>query len=148
MATAMRKSIFGRQLGLNDAGGLVGESRMTELSMTAAAGTTNLCNVTIQAVNYEGTALAGIRNLTIWLSDSASGIGLTATTASGTVTATTGTDLVDLTAKKIKIIQTDATGKIVLAITDSAKTLFKVCAQVGDPSSVVVGTTLITANYG
>jgi len=149
MPNAMRRSIFGRLVGIDDNGSFVGEARASEFTFAAAAGAANVCNVTIQAINYEGTSIAGVKNLDLWLSDSASGIGLTATTASGTVTCTTGTDLFDFTAKKLKRVQTDATGKIVLAITDTAKTAFKVCYQ---PNSEVagakVGITLQTADYG
>lgn len=148
MAQSMRKSIFGRQFGLDDNGYMVGESRVSQLLFSVAAGSSNVANVTIQAANYEGNSIAGVRNILIWLSDSTSGIGVTSTTASGTVTATTGTDLVDLTAKKAKIIQTDATGKIVLAITDTAKTAFKVCYELTNNSGAIVGATLATASYG
>lgn len=146
---AMRKSIFGRMIGLDDTGALIGEARVSDFTVSPAAGGANVCNVTLQAVNYEGKSIAGVRNLDLWLSDSASGIGLTATTASGTVTCTTGTDLFDFTAKKLKRVQTDATGKIVLAITDTGKTAFKVCFQMSaEVGGAKVGATLSAANYG
>ena len=145
---AMRTSIHGRKFGLDDNSQFVGEGRVSALTFAVAAGGANVATVTIQAVNFEGAAVAGVRNVFLWLSDSASGIGATGTTASGTVAATTGTELVDLTAKKVKIVQTDATGKIVLAITDTAKTAFKVCYQLTDNDAAVVGATLATASYG
>jgi len=144
----MRKSIYGRQLGIDDNNNIVGSGRASALIVTAAAGSANISNVTLQVVDFEDAPVAGVRNLNVWLSDSTSGIGLTATTASGTVTATTGTDFFDQVAKKAKIIQTDATGKIVLAITDTAKTAFKVCYQMSEGGGAKVGVTLATGNYG
>lgn len=123
------------------------------ITFSPAAGAANVCNVTITVkdnTDPTGVALASSRAVLVWLSDATTGIGVTATTASGTVTATTGTDMVDLTAKKVKIIQTNASGVIVLAITDTAKTLFKVCATpLGSPHGAYqVSTALITGNYG
>lgn len=118
--------------------------------MTPAAGTTNVCEVTIQALDANGEALAGVFNFDLWLSDAASGAGLTATSASGAVTAkaASGAVLGTLTSVKALRVQTLATGIFVLSITDSAKTAFKVCAQAPGTGKTVVGATLITGNFG
>lgn len=118
-------------------------------SMVAAAGGPNVCEVTIQAKDANGTNLAHVVPLLVWLSDATSGAGLTATTASGDVgaKAASGTVLNALTAKKALLVQTLADGKFVLSITDTSKTLFKVCVQSmnGETPSII---TLATANYG
>lgn len=122
------------------------------VSFAAAAGASDICNVTITV--KDGTAspvaLATARTVLVWLSDAATGLGATAVTASGTVTATTGTDLVDLTAKKVKVMQTDVNGVIVLAITDAAKTGFYVCATpLGSPHGKhQVSAQLVGGDYG
>lgn len=118
-------------------------------TMTPAAGTTNVCNVTIAAQDYDGNALAQVTVFDLWLSDATSGAGLTATTASGGIAAgSKGTVLGVLTTSKAVRVQTDATGTFILAITDTAKTAFKVCAAGPNSSGAVVGATLATGNYG
>jgi hypothetical protein len=118
---------------------------------TAAVATdgTNATLVTLTARNANGKGV-GPTVLDIWLSDSATGVGLTATTASGAVAGktngTTGTDLVVHVAKKGLCIQTLGNGTYQLSITDTAKTAFKVCYQLDGVSAVV--TTLATASYG
>lgn len=98
----------------------------------ATGGSANICLVTIQVVDADGAAIAGVAQLDVWLSDASTGIGLTATTASGAVGAgASGTDLGVLTTKKATRVLTDATGKYILSITDSAKTHFYVAACVG-----------------
>ena len=117
--------------------------------MTPAAGGANVSLITIQAVDYFGVAMSQVINFDLWLSDATTGAGLTATTASGAVAAgASGADLATLTTKKALRVQTDATGKYILSITDTAKTAFKVCAQVPDSGVTVVGATLATGNYG
>lgn len=150
MARQVLNSLHGRQIGLASDGGLVVLGEPDGATLSAAAGTTNQTLVTIQAVNNEGLAFAGVLNLFVWLSDSAVGAGLTATTASGAVAAgASGTDLGDLTAKKAKYVQTDATGKYILAITDTAKTNFKVCAKLDASRKVSPDIlTLATGNFG
>jgi hypothetical protein len=115
-------------------------------TLTPAAGTANISNVTLQVVDGAGASVASVFNLDVWLSDAASGAGLTGTTASGTVTTTTGIVLQTYTAKKALRIQTDATGKAVLAITDTAKTGFYVAVALG--GKAIVGAQLVTGNYG
>lgn len=120
------------------------------VTFAAAAGSANVCEVTITVKDGAGTAIAGVFNLDIWLSDAATGAGLTATTASGAVAAkaSSGTDLVVLTAKKATRCQTLATGVYILSITDTGKTAFYVCAQVPGTGKTMVGTQLATGNYG
>jgi hypothetical protein len=56
-------------------------------TLAAAAGGTNVCEVTITFKDYNGDTFAGVVNFDVWLSDAATGAGLTGTSASGTVQA-------------------------------------------------------------
>jgi len=120
------------------------------VTFSAAAGASNVCNVTITVKNAAGTAIASPFILTVWLSDAATGVGLTGTSASGTVQAksASGADLGPLTAKKALVVQTLATGVYILEITDTAKTAFYVCATVPGTGAIKISTQLATANYG
>ncbi len=135
-------------MGLNNLSGIA-----ADVKFTPAAGGSNVCNVTLQVVDAYGKAINEVFNLEVFLSDAATGLGLTGTTASGTVTAKTscGTVLGTLTAKKALRVQTLADGSFVLEITDSAKTAFYPCAVVPigpNAGRITVGAVLTTALYG
>lgn len=119
------------------------------VSASVATDGSNIALVTLTVRNAPGKPV-GPKILTVWLSDSATGLGVTATAASGTVTdktaGTTGQILSILIAKKAWIVQCIANGTYQLQITDSAKTAFKVCAQIDEV--VYVPLTLATGNYG
>ena len=119
-------------------------------TFAAAAGASNVAEVTITPRDAVGAALAGVRTLEVWLSDDAAGAGLTGTTASGTVIAKSGegTLLTAFTAKKHLSVQTKAAGTSVLQITDTAKTGFFVCVRNPSTGLVSVSDPLVTANYG
>lgn len=132
-----------------DAAALISIINATPASVTVtpAKGAANITLVTLQALDARGVAMTVPVLLDVWLSDAASGAGLTATTASGNVVAgTAGADFLDMVSKKAKIVQTDATGKYILSITDTALTLFVVCAAVRGLNPTLA--TLVTANYG
>lgn len=120
------------------------------VTFAAAAGGANVCEVTITVVDAAGSAIAEVFNLDIWLSDAATGAGLTGTTASGTVQvkAASGADLQEVTAKKHLRVQTLATGIYILEITDTGKTGFYPCAVIPGTGKTVVSTQLQTADYG
>jgi hypothetical protein len=118
------------------------------ICISAAPGGSNVSLVTIQ-LNVNSGALAKPAVLILWLSDSATGIGLTGTTASGAVAAgSSGADLGDLTSKKCKVVQTDATGKYVLSITDTGKTAFVPAVALPGVPATFFGDALTAANYG
>lgn len=124
-----------------------GRQESLQASITAAAGTTNQTLVTIQFKDGAGTNMTRPLNFDWVLSDASSGAGLTATTASGTVGAgSSGTDLLSMVSKKAGRAQTDATGKYILAITDTGKTQFYVV--VDRPKVKAPVTQILTANYG
>ncbi|HEY6965898.1 MAG TPA: hypothetical protein VI229_00390 [Burkholderiales bacterium] len=119
------------------------------VGFAAATDGSNKTKVTLTPKDEAGKALVGPRKLEIYLSDDATGVGLTGTAASGNVVdGGDGVDLSDLTAKKHKIVQTAATGAYQLSITDTGKTQYYVC--VVDPISGMpfVAGRILTANYG
>lgn len=120
------------------------------VGFAAAAGGANVCEVTLTVRDNKGVAVAAPHNMTVWLSDAATGAGLTGVTASGTVTAkaASGAVLGTLTAKKALSVQTLATGVFVLEITDTAKTAFYVCAGVPGSGKISISAALTTGNYG
>ena len=156
--TDILTSIHGNRAGLdaNDnlivAGLNIGGAAVLPVTFgfSPAAGSTNVANVTITPKDGKGNTLTGVRSLEVWLSDSAAGAGLTATTASGTVQAKSGegTVLTALTAKKHIALQTKAAGTFVLEITDSAKTGFYVCVKNPLTGLAAVSAQLLSANYG
>lgn len=120
-----------------------------KVTFTPAAGGANVCNVTIQVQDGRGNNLARNFELLVYLSDDSGGNGLTASTASGTVGAgSAGTDLSAKVAKKALDVLTDNTGKYVLSITDTVKTLFYICASTPGTGNVQVSAQLVTGNYG
>lgn len=122
----------------------------TDFTFTPAAGAANVSEVTIQARDNVGIALAQPTLITVWLTDTSTGLALTATSASGTVTAKAASGAVfgTLTAKKALTVQTLADGTFILEITDTAKTLFFVAAQSMEGGVPSISAVLETADYG
>jgi hypothetical protein len=121
----------------------------TSATFTFTAGAANVANILITPVNSAGTTIARVLPLTVYLSDASTGVGLTGTTASGTVQAkaASGTDLGALTAKKALAVMTLASGLYTLEITATAKTGFYVCVIL--PCGLVVVSRVMTAtDYG
>lgn len=116
-------------------------------TITPAAGAANVCNVSIQFKDGAGTNIARQIPYTFYLSDSSTGAGVTATSASGTVTHTTGVDIAVLTAKKVIYGITNSSGLAVVAITDTVKTGFYCVASQPD-DQITVSAQLVTGNYG
>lgn len=120
------------------------------LYATASAATdgANVTLVTVTVRNAMGRAVPC--ELGVRLSDDASGLGLTATSASGNVTdktaGTTGQILATEVAKKALRVQTAADGTYQLSITDTAKTAFVVAVVIDGLVMPVL--TLATASYG
>lgn len=126
-----------------------GDSTSNKIKFAVAAGGANVSEVTITVADLDDTAAAAVHHIDVWLSDAASGAGLTGTTASGTVTAKAASGVVisTYTAKKALRVQSLATGVFVLEITDSAKTGFYVAAA-GPDGRAYVSSQLVTGNYG
>jgi hypothetical protein len=124
----------------------------TAASFTITAGASNVCNVAIAITDNASTpnTLARAHNFEVWLCDASTGIGLTATTASGTVQAksASGTVMGVLTTKKMLRVQSLATGIFTLEITDSAKTGFFVAVKLDTGAVFSVSRQLVSGDYG
>jgi len=85
---------------------------VASFTFEATAGAENVCEVAITLKDAAGATVDGARPFMVWLSDSDAGVGLTGTTASGTVQAKaeSGADLATFTAKKALLVQPLATG--------------------------------------
>jgi len=129
------------------------DGKATGFFFGGAAGGANVAEITIRALDAAGTAYRTEPFLMhVWLSDNAEGIGLTGTTASGTVQAKSGgsySDLQAITAKKHLLVQTDTDGKYILEITDTAKTGFYVGAcLLGSMAEPDASAQLASASFG
>jgi hypothetical protein len=83
-----------------------------------------------------------------WLSDSATGQGLSATTPSGSFTTSLdGNVLSAMSSNKLMLANTDETGRIILSITDTAKTQYYVTVAILNMGCVFVQRVL-DSNYG
>ncbi len=122
---------------------------ITAFTFAAASAASNIAEVTVTATDASGATVAAPVLYHLWLSDAATGAGLTGTAASGTVTvkSASGAVIGTLTSKKALVVQALATGVFTLEITDTAKTGFYVCAQT-PTGAVSIATVLATGDYG
>lgn len=99
----------------------VAANAATDVTIALAAGASNGMLITVTAVDGNGAAVAAVHNLELWMSESATGAGLTADAYSGSLVASTGAILTTLTAKKHFNVVTDANGIFAGTLTDTAK---------------------------
>lgn len=98
----------------------------------AASATTDGMDITIT-----GRA-TGVQVFDFWISEAATGAGLTGDTYSGTVTVSTGTQLFEYTAKKHLKVQTDANGVAVITAVASTNPADQyACVAVGNGVPIV-----------
>jgi hypothetical protein len=122
--------------------------KAASVTISNTAGSANVSSVTFQFKDGDGNNLTAPTVVDLWLSDASTGLGLTATTASGGVVAgASGVVIGILTAAKAFRAVTDATGKAILTITDTSKTTFYPVASVPG-GSVTVGAQLTSGSYG
>lgn len=130
------------ELNLND------DSAATVAISYAASATTDGIEATFTVQDAAGTAIDAIHTLNVWISDDADGSGLTATSASGALTAATGTILTALTAKKHVIANTDANGVLTLLLVDSANTANeRFCVANPFNGKAIVGDATVAGDY-
>ena len=114
----------------------------------AASATTDGIEATFTVVDAAGDAVEAITNLNVWISDDANGSGLTATAASGALTAATGTILTALTAKKHVNANTNASGVLTLLLVDSANTAGeRFCVAHPVTGKAIVGAATVATDY-
>lgn len=124
MGTSYR-SLYGQRLGMGDNGEMVIDRERIAFTNNvtialAASATTDGMDITITVVNGDGDTVAAVHELEFWMSEAATGIGLTGDTYSGDLTATTGAILSALTAKKHWKVVTAATGIFAATLVASA----------------------------
>lgn len=141
--------VIGGELDLESGATLTRVGYPQQFGFAAAAGGANVAEVTVTVQDSDGTTVARPLLFDLWLSDAATGVGLTATSASGTVTvkSASGAVIGTYTAKKALRVQALAAGTFILEITDTAKTGFYVCAQ-SPEGAVSVSDQLVTGDYG
>ena len=86
----------------------------------AASATTDGMDITITVLDADGVRIPRMHDIRVWISESAIGAGLTGDSYSGTVTASVGTILTAITAKKEFTMVTAASGIAVLTAVASA----------------------------
>lgn len=106
---------------LGDDDAMTAAKGVASASIALAAGATNSINATITLKDDKGVTIAAVQNIEVYISEASTGIGLTGDSASGNLTASTGTILTALTAKKHIKALTDANGVLVLNLVDAAK---------------------------
>lgn len=127
-----------------------GELIPQRIGYTITPGASNVCEIKLEIKDGHGKIIESGILLTIWLSDDSGGVGLTATSASGTVQAKSGegADFGILTAKKALVVQSKADGSYTLEITDTAKTGFYISASLPTSGLSVISRQLVTGDYG
>lgn len=128
----------------------VNAAMLFNFTITAGAPSSNICDIAIALQDGYGGQITQAPIFSVWLSDAATGIGLTATTASGTVTNKSASGVVFAAdvAKKFLRVQPLATGIFTLEITDTAKTGFYIACQNPFTGQVTVSRQLTSADYG
>jgi hypothetical protein len=94
---------------------------VASVSWAVAAGAANVCHLTGTLKDAAGATIAASRPLFLYISEAATGIGITADTYSTGASITVGTQLVALTANKAWLVNTHTDGTVRIAITDTAK---------------------------
>ncbi len=127
-------------------GGFVQASKQIVASVSLAAsagGSDDIALMTMTFKDGNGTAITYPMLFTWWLSDGATGIGLTGTTSSGAAGAgATGTDLNVVVAKKMTQSQCSVGGVYIASIADTAETAFVVTVQL-DNGTMWTGPALV-----
>ena len=108
------------------------------ITLTASA-TTDGMDVAVQVIDGAGAAVAAVNTLEVWVSDAATGIGLTSNDADAEITVVTGAILTVQTAEKHWSVVTDATGlfSFILVDADNPETLY-IAAKKPNGTGVVV----------
>jgi len=118
------------------------------IALSAGAATDEM-DITLTVKDAAGNTIAAVHQLEVWITDSATAYTLTATSASGALTAVDGGILSVLTAKKHIICVTPATGIINLSLVDSANTAGEiVCVKLPNGSFSVSAASAATDYEG
>ncbi len=117
------------------------DGAIASVSFAVAAGTTNVCVFTGTIKDADGATIAAVKALRVYLSTSAAGAGVSATSYSTGATVTTGTTLVTVSANKVFDVLTNASGVFAVSITASGKPATEYCCAVAP----ITGTVSVSA---
>jgi hypothetical protein len=114
-----------------------------------AAGAANLSECTIAVLDGAGVAVTTPQIVLFWLSDAATGLGLTSHALDTLAAkAASGTILTAVTAGKCGNVQTLANGTFVAELTDTHKTAFYIAAYLSNIGKTFVSRVMAAADYG
>lgn len=126
-----------------------GKITADKVGFAIAPGAANHSVVTITIQDNGGQAIASQPfDVDVILSDAATGVGVTATAPSNSMTVTTGTQLNSYVSNKALYVQSDGTGTIVINIFDTAKTGYYVMVQGVSLPFAYVSRQLLSTDYG
>lgn len=97
------------------------DGAIASISWAVAAGASNVCVMTGTIKDADGATIAAVKALRVYLSTSATGAGVSATSYSTGASITTGTTLATITANKVFDILTHTDGTFAISITASGK---------------------------
>jgi hypothetical protein len=114
----------------------------------AASATTDGIEATYTVKDAAGVAIDAVHHLDITITDVATGIGVTSTSASGALTIVTGTQLEEVVAKKHLRCQTDVNGVLTVKLVDSANTADEYfCVKNPVNGKIIVGPATVATDY-
>lgn len=117
-------------------------------SVVKTAGASNVANLAYTIKDPGGTALTHCAWLMLWLSDSAAGAGTTSHAPDQlAIVSSKGIILSEFVTDVAALVQCTNAGEFNIAITDTHKTLYKVCLQSLNGESISIDT-LVTGDYG
>ena len=93
---------------------------VASVSWAVTAGAANICILTGTIKDAAGATIAAVRNLMVYISEAATGIGITADSYSTGAALSDGTGAA-LVANKVFLVQTGTDGVFAISITDTAK---------------------------
>lgn len=95
------------------------DNQVASVSWAVTAGASDICIMTGTIKDAAGTTIAGVRNLLVYISEAANGIGVSADSYStgAAISDGTGTALV---ANKVFLVQTGTDGVFAISITDTS----------------------------
>jgi hypothetical protein len=108
----------------------------------------NICGVSIQVTDLIGNNLAGVFDLTTWLSDSPFGAGFAAHVPTGGFAPSAGTAVFSKVTNICIEALTTVNGLLSLNITDTVHTGYYICTEVPGTGLIAITGPLVALNYG
>lgn len=96
------------------------DAQVASVSWSVTAGGANICILSGTIKDAAGETISAVRNLIVYISELATGAGVSADSYSTGAAITTGTGA-ELVAEKVFLVQTTAAGAFAISITDTAK---------------------------